>query len=315
MFVHSISHYIPTKVLDNSYFSELTGIDTDELFKKSGIRERRVANEGENTNTMALEAVKTAMDKSPFSASEIDLIVGGTYSPYDTVGTLAHIIQEHYKIDKAKVLSVSSACSTFINAMEIVEGYFAMNKASKAIVVVSEHNSAYYDEKNPVSGHLWGDGAAALIISKNRVGENDMEVLDIYTEGLGHIGRGPEGVYLRPKQGGIQMPDGRNVFIHASKYMSQITQNILQKNGYTIDDLSFLVPHQANLRIIDTVAFLLDLKPEQTLINITELGNTGCASSAIALSQNTEKYFPGNLMVATVFGGGYSCGAMLLKKL
>ncbi|MBN2682470.1 MAG: ketoacyl-ACP synthase III [Bacteroidales bacterium] len=315
MFVHSISHYIPTKVLDNAYFSELTGLSNEELFKKSGIITRRVVNEGENTNTMALEAVANAFEKSPIPANEINLIVGGTYSPYDTVGTLAHIVQEKYKIDKAKVVSVSSACSTFINAMELVQGYFAMNKASKAIVVVSEHNSAYYNEKNPISGHLWGDGAAALIVSKNRISENDLQVIDIYTEGLGHIGKGPEGVYLRPFDGGIQMPDGRNVFIHASKYMSQITKDILEKNGYSLNDLTFLVPHQANIRIIETVANILELKREQTLINITELGNTGCASSAIALSQNTEKYKSGNIMVATVFGGGYSCGAMLLKKI
>jgi len=315
MIINAVAHYFPSKVLDNKYFSELNGLSTEDIYSKSGIIERRVATDGENTNTMAIEAVERALPKLPFHITEVDLIIGGTYSPFDTVGTLAHAVQKKYSIENAIVTSVSSACSTFINAVEIAEGYFATGKASKALIVVSEHNSAYNDESNPISGHLWGDGAAAVFISKEKHSETDIEILDIYTRGLAHVGKGPDGVYNRPFNGKIQMPDGRNVFINAGKYMSQCTSDILKQNGYTIDDLKFLVPHQANIRIIESVAFLLEMDSSKVLVNLDKLGNTGCASSAIALSENIDLYQKDDIIVVIVFGGGYSCGAMLLKKL
>jgi 3-oxoacyl-[acyl-carrier-protein] synthase-3 len=252
--------------------------------------------------------------KIPFDINEIDLIVGATYSPHDTVATLAHQIQHHFQIKNAKVVSVSTACSSFVNAMEIVEGYFAMNKATKAIVIVSEHNTIYNDESNVYSGFLWGDGAAAMTVTKERISESDVEVVEIETRGYAHFAKAMHAVNLRPLEDRIQMGDGKDVFINASKLMSQNTSDILDRNGYTIEDLTFLIPHQANIRIIKKVGELLGLFNGHVITNIEYLGNTGSASSAIALSQTWEKLKKGSLAVVTVFGGGYSSGCMLLKK-
>ena len=110
------------------------------------------------------------------------------------------------------------------------------------------------------------------------------------------------------------MPDGKNVFINAIKYMAEIPKEILKKNNLTIDDLNYFIPHQANKRIIDNIAKQLNLKENQVFINIDTLGNTGCASSAIALSQNFDKFKKGENVVLSVFGGGYSAGGILLRK-
>jgi 3-oxoacyl-[acyl-carrier-protein] synthase III len=202
MYINVASYYLPETTIPNEYYTRLAGLTDEWIFKRSGIRMRTKANLDENTNTMSIEAVKPAIERLPYPIKEVDLIVGATYTPYDTIGTLAHAVQGYFEIPRARVVSVSSACSSFINAVEIVEGYFSTNKSEKAIVIAAEHNSAYSDDEDTQSGHLWGDGAGAVFLSKERVSEEDIEILDINTTGLAHIGRGLEGVYLRPNHGG-----------------------------------------------------------------------------------------------------------------
>ncbi len=313
MFINSLNHYIPELRISNSYFENINGLTEDWILQRTGIKTRSWAGQGENTNTMGIKACESAAEHLPYPISEVDLIVGGTYTPFDTVGTLAHSVQRHFKISGAKVFTMSSACSSFVNALEIAEGYFAMGKASKALIVASEHNTAYHNPSDSVAGHLWGDGAAAVFVSKERISENDMEIADIITYGHAEEGQGPEGVMLHPWDGGIKMPFGKDVFIHAVKHMRLRVEELLERNGYTLNDISFLIPHQANTRIMDNVAENLGVPKEKVFVNISELGNTGCPSSAIALSQNLDRIKKGDILALTVFGGGYSSGALLLK--
>jgi 3-oxoacyl-[acyl-carrier-protein] synthase-3 len=315
MIINLISDYIPETVIPNDYFFENYGITNEEIIAKSGIKQRRRTQPNENTNSMAIEAVKKAFFELPFPLNEIDLIIGATYTPYDTVGTLAHAVQNQFNIANAKCFTVDSACSSFVNALEIVECYFANNKASKALIIVSENNSAYNDDSDKNSGFLWGDGAAVVVLSNERHSDEDIEVIDINTTGLGNIGKSIEGVYLRPGNGGIKMPFGKDVFQYACTYMIQETEQILHKNDIPISQLNYLIPHQANKRITDYVAEKLKLKPSQLLTNIEYLGNTGSASTPIVLSQNWDRFKQNDTIVISVFGGGYSSGAVLLKKL
>ncbi len=286
----------------------------DWIFKRSGIRTRTKAAAHENTNTMSIEAVNSILDRLPFPVTDIDLIVGATYTPYDTVATLAHAVQRSFNIAGARAVSISSACSTFINAVEIVEGYFATRKARRALIVASEHNSAYSAEEDEQSGYLWGDGAGVVSISQERLSDEDIQVLDLNTTGLGHIGKGTEGVYLRPRNGGLQMPFGRDVFNYACKYIVSEVKEILGKNNFALEDICHLIPHQANSRIIHNITQSLGLRNGELIMNIEEIGNTGCASTVIALSQNWERFGKDELIAVAVFGGGYSSGAMLLKR-
>lgn len=313
MFLTSISHYVPSGRVPNSYFEAVNGLTDEWIETRTGIKTRSKAAEGENTHTMAVQAVRNLAPNSSFPLSEIDLIVGATYSPYDTVATLGHVVQNEINVDHIPVVTISSACSSFLNAVEIVQGYFAMGKASKALVIVSEHNTQYANESDPMAGHLWGDGAAALIFTKERTTESDLTVVDLETGGAATIGKGIEGVNLKPQDGGIIMEHGRDVFIHACDYMARISKNLLEKHDYTLEDLTYFVPHQANLRISKNVAGKLDLPMERVLSNIQEYGNTGCAGCAIALSQNRSKVKSGDVLAVSVFGGGYSYGAMILE--
>ncbi len=314
MYIVQVSSYIPETKVTNAHFSELNGLTDEWILSRTGIEERRKVGPDENTNTMAVEAIKLGLAGLPFRPEEIDLIVGATYTPYDMIHTLAHAAQHFLDLSEIPVVSLSSACSSFVNAMELVQGYFAMEKAQKALVVLSDNNTAYSDERDKVGGHLWGDGASAIFVSKEKMGKQNLAVIDILTGGAGNVGKAPEGVVLRPSAEGFVMKHGRDVFQNACHYMAKVTLDILARNNLRIEDLSYFAPHQANLRITRNVAQNLGLSEEQALSNIQYLGNTGCAGSSIALYENLDRFQVGDLIAVTVFGGGYSYGAMLLEK-
>lgn len=315
MFIAHISGYIPEKIVPNSHFTQINGLTDEWILARTGIESRRKAAESENTNSIAVQALKNGLDNLPFAKENIDLIIGATYTPYDTIHTLAHALQNELNISDIPTFSVSSACSSFVNSMEIVQGYFAMKKSKKALVVVADHNTAYSDEKDTIGGHLWGDGAAAVFISDTQISDKDFKVIDIITAGAGNIGKATDAVFLRPINEGFVMKHGKDVFLNACQYMSKVTLDILERNNMTINDLSYFIPHQANLRITKNVAQNLGLDESKALSNIQYLGNTGCAGCAIALFENINKYKKGDIIVVTVFGGGYSYGAMLLEKM
>jgi 3-oxoacyl-[acyl-carrier-protein] synthase-3 len=313
MYINATGYYVPEERVHNDYFLDVNGLTSEWIEKRTGIITRSKAGLDENINTMSIEALQNALGKLPYDIKDVDLIISASYSPYDTVATAAHQAQRIYKIEQAKAFYISSACSSFLNALEIVEGYFAMNKASKALILSADKNTAYSNVSDPQSGHLWGDAAAAFFISKEKVCEADREVLDIYTEGLGNAGKGTDAVMLRPRNGGLMMPEGRDIFAQACIYMSKNVLLLLEKNGYTLEQLSYFICHQANMRILNNIAKQLALPKERFLHNIEKYGNTGSVSSALVYVRNETKFRKGDLIAISVFGGGYSAGACLIK--
>lgn len=314
MFLHQVGHYLPEQVVDNEHFTKLNGLSDEWIVQRTGIQLRRKAASAENSHTMGVEAVKALTDNIQVDIKEVDLIVGATYTAYDTIVTLGHAVQHYLEIPNIPVVTISSACSSLLNAVEIVEGYFALNKATKALVIASEHNTGYYNETDTVSGHLWGDGAAALLITKERLYEGDMEIKALLTGGAATSGKAIEAVVLRPNERGVIMPFGRDVFINACTYMPKASIEVLERCGLTIEDVSYVLPHQANLRISVNVMNTLGLPEDKLISNIQYLGNTGCAGCAIGLSEHWNRFQKGDRIIITVFGGGYSYGAMLLEK-
>ena len=312
MYINSMGHYIPSARVTNDYFEKVNGLTPEWILQRTGIQSRSKAQADENCDTMALQAVEDALKNLPYDIKDVDLIVGAYYAVYDSVATAAHVVQQKYKISHAKAVYVSAACSSFINGLEVIEGYFASGKAKRALLVCSEHNTYYSNEKDPKSGHLWGDAAVAFFVSKERESDNDIEILDIFTEGLGDVGKGPEGVKLRPGEDGISMPDGRDVFINACRYMIYSLNNSLEHTKLKIDDIKKLICHQANKRIVAQVAHQLNKPLDDFLNNIETLGNTGSASAALVLSQNKEDFKKGDIVALMVFGGGYSCGCFIV---
>lgn len=313
MYINSISHYIPAERVPNSYFKDINGLDDEWITKRTGIKSRSKCAADESQNSMAFAAIDSMLQADAKALEGVDLIIAPSYAICDTVATVAHEVQRRYGISGAKAMALTSACSSLINGLEVAECFFLAGKASKALIVDSEMNTYYSNPTDPTSGHLWGDGAVALTVSADRNADTDIEVTQIYTCGLGDIGKGPDGVQLKPREGGIVMGFGRDVFVNACKYMVEGIDEVLRPDSLAYSDLRYVICHQANKRIVSNIARQMGLDDDRFANNIEELGNTGSASVGIVLSQYRDRLSKGDIVALTVFGGGYSCGAALLK--
>jgi len=228
MFINAIGYNIPETRIPNNYFTEVNGLTSDWIAQRTGILSRSRASDKETMEYMCGEAVKNALPSLPYDIKEVDLIIFASYTPSDTIATVGHVIQQDYKIEGAKVFHISSACSSAINAMEIIKAFFQSEMAGKALMICADRNSTYSDDTDCISGHLWGDGATAYFFSNQPFTSAEPQILDIMTQGLGHIGQGTKGVFLNPKKGGLQMPYGKDVFMYACTYITRNTKDILE---------------------------------------------------------------------------------------
>jgi 3-oxoacyl-[acyl-carrier-protein] synthase III len=313
MYIHAAAYFVPEMEVDNLYFEKKNGLSSEWIVERTGIYTRRRASENENTQTMGIEAFHRLKSKLAFDPAEFDLIVCATYTPFDTIFTMAHALQREIGVEDIPVLTIDTACSSLLNAFEVVEGYFAMGKSSTALVVAADHNTCYSDDMDQVSGHLWGDGAVAFALTKEKIMATDPCIRYVCTAGAATAGKASEGVLLRPGNGGLFMPNGRDVFLHACTYMSQVSRKVLEKNQLTMQDIAWFIPHQANLRITKNVAEQLQVPMEKCISNIQVYGNTGCAGSGIAYAAHQHQFAPSERVLMAVFGGGYSYGACLIE--
>lgn len=314
MFILGSGEFVPARVVDNAYFSQATGRPADWFVQRTGIQERRRAVGDEDLHSMGIAAVESLLTRKDLSLQGVDLIVAASYTPIDTIGTFAHVLQRHFDLRGARAIYLSTACSSFMDAVDLTAAYFQSGRARKTLIVAAEHNSAFARDEDERSGHLWGDGAAAVLLSKDAQGA-EFEVIDVRTRGLAECGQGPLAISLNPRAGELVMPYGKEVFARACQEIAAASREVLAANGLGVDDVRLFVPHQANKRIIDHVAGSLKLPPERVAITIDELGNTGCASVAITLHRFGGTVAPGEYVVLATFGGGYSVGAALLRRL
>ena len=312
MFIVRTSEYLPQRIVDNDYFAALLDKSPDWFVERTGIRQRRRAAPDENVNTLAVAAVASLLEQGA-SLADVDLIIAASYTPLDTIGTVAHVVQRKFDLKGAKAIYLSTACSSFMDALDIAAMYFKAGAVRKALIVAAEHNSAYSRDEDVTSGHLWGDGAAAVLLSAQGSGSR-FEVVQVETKGLADQGRGPEAVSLNATSG-LTMPHGREVFARACQEMTAAVRGILARNDLSTDSVRLVVPHQANKRIIDHVAEELGLPADRIAVTIDSLGNTGCASVAISLHRSGTQLAAGELAVLVTFGGGYSVGAALLRRM
>lgn len=314
LYLAALADYVPEGRVDNAYFARLSGHEPQWFERRTGVQSRSRAAPGENTNTMAVEAVSRLAATNGAQLAEVGLVIGATYTPWDTIGTLAHTVQRRFELQNARAMLLSSACSSFIDALEVATAYLELGRARSALLVAAEHNSLYASDEDPTSGHLWGDGAAAALVTRERPADGPaLRILETTAAGLGCVGTGPEAVRLEPRGAGLVMPHGKDVFHHACYGMEQTARALLGRRGLQPQDLRLFVAHQANRRIIDHVGQHLELQPEQVATTLEELGNTGCASAPITLSRNLHRLRPGDHALLVVFGGGYSAGGVLLR--
>ncbi len=264
---------------------------------------------------MGVAAVRHLLAERSDALKGVDLIIGASYTPDDTLSTLPFHVQRDFGIADARVYFLSTACSSFISALEIARIMLLAGEATKALIIVSEHNSFYSDDADRFSGHLWGDGAAAVVVSRD-----DADALFsleyVSSRGVACAGKGPEAISLRPSLGarGLVMAEGRDVFARACEHLVEEIRNAVARLKLHVSNIDWLVPHQANLRILSNVAKTLNLAMERCVVTVDRIGNTGCASIPISIAHALPQMRTNDLIAAAAFGGGYSCGAAILRK-
>jgi 3-oxoacyl-[acyl-carrier-protein] synthase-3 len=314
LYILDTASYLPEMVVDNHHLSQLTGREPEYFLRRTGIHQRRRVPRGENTNTLAVSAARALQLEHRDWMSEIDLIIGCSYTSWDLIGTVAHAVQRECALHKARAFTLSSACSSVVNALEVAAAFFDSGRSRRALIVAADHNSLYSDDADQQSGHLWGDGAAAILLASDADSSMRYQLLDVWSAGLGHVGLGPAGVALTPRGQGLVMPNGKDVFKHACQEMETAARTLMTRQGLQASDIRLLVPHQANQRIMDHVASQLGMSADQVASTIAQFGNTGCASSVITLVAHQSRLAAGDLALLVAFGGGYSSGAALLKQ-
>ena len=311
-------HYLPERVVTNEELS--TRLDTSDewIRSRSGIRSRRIAAEGETTADLAVAACHAALASAGMEAGEIDLLVLATTTPDRTFPATATRVQSMLGIRHGCAFDLQAVCSGFLYALATVDGFLRCGNAKNALVVGAETFSRILDWEDRSTAVLFGDGAGALVLQA-REAEDGPDAPGILATRLRSDGDLDGILYV---DGGVATGDvgrvrmqGRELFRHAVRNLAEIAREVLDDAGVGIEEVRWMVPHQANLRIIEKTAAMLGLPPERLVVTIAEHGNTSAASVPLALSAAVAdgRVQRGDLILTEAIGGGLTWGAALLR--
>jgi 3-oxoacyl-[acyl-carrier-protein] synthase III len=316
---------IPPKVMTNRDFASI-GIETSDewIVERTGIKERHIAQAGESTCTMAASAARTAMTRAGVQPGELDAIVLSTATPDRLLPSTAVDLQAELGASRAAAFDLSAACSGWLYGMTVAEGMISSGVIETALVVGSEKMSAIIDWQDRSTCVLFGDGAGAVVLQRNRSKERT-GILSTFLRSDGTLAN----LLYRP-EGGASVPfsesvladrthfvkmAGREVFKHAVRSMSEAADRALDGAKLTGNDVDLLIPHQANIRIIEATAKHANISMDKVYVNVDRYGNTSSASIPIALDEVIEKKIvgPGSTVMMVAFGAGFTWASMIVR--
>jgi 3-oxoacyl-[acyl-carrier-protein] synthase-3 len=319
--ITGIHAWVPEYRLTNQELSRMVDTSDEWIMQRVGIKERHIL-KGENQGTSVLGemAVKGLLEKTNTSPEEIDLLICATITPDMAFPATANIISDKVGIKNAFSFDIGAACSGFLFSLQTGVSYIETGKYKKVIVVGADKMSSIVDYTDRTTCPLFGDGAGAVLLEPTT---DDVGIIDhiFHTDGSG-------GKFLYLKAGGSAKPasfetieakehfiyqEGQSVFKFAVVNMADVAAEIMEKNNLKSDDIAWLVPHQANLRIIDATGRRMGLSPEKIMINIQNYGNTTAATIPLCLWEYESRLKKGDKIILAAFGGGFTWGAVYLK--
>lgn len=321
--ITAVGHYAPEKRLTNKDLEQMVETNDEWITTRTGIKERRILEDGKGASYMALRAAQSVLAQRGITPDEIDLIIVATVTPDMMVPMTAGIVQEGLKASNCWGYDINGACSGFLCALSTAAQFIETGRQKKILVIGVDKMSAIVDYQDRNTCILFGDAAGAVLVEPT---ESDELGIDDY---IMHVdGSGVE--YLFMKAGGSLYPatrdtvdkrehylyqDGKPVFKFAVTGMTDVAKRLMERNGLTGKDIKLLVPHQANLRIIDAVSSRLGLTPDQVVINIHNYGNTTAATIPLAMSEayQDNRLKKGDWVMTTAFGAGFIWGGLLLR--
>lgn len=318
--ITGIGYYTPPDILSNADLEKMVETNDEWIVSRTGIKERRILKgEGKATSFMGAEAVKQLLEKTGTDPKSIDLIICGTVTADMIFPDTANQIALKAGCSNAFGFDINAACSGFLYSINTGAQFIETGKYKKVIIVGADMMSSIVDYEDRSTCILFGDAAGAVLLEPNEEG------LGIQDSILRADGIGVE--YLNMKAGGSLIPashesvdaklhyayqEGRTVFKHAVKGMVSSTKDLLKQNNISPDQIDWIVPHQANLRILESVANMMDFPIEKVLINIAKYGNTTSATIPLCMGENEKRFKKGDKVVLTAFGGGFTWGSTLL---
>jgi 3-oxoacyl-[acyl-carrier-protein] synthase-3 len=310
--------YLPERVLTNHELAARLETSDDWIRQRTGIGERRIAAEGELTSDLAVAAARRALQRAGMSGSDLDLIVLATATPDHTFPATATRVQAQLGMKRGAAFDIQAVCSGFIFALAMADNVLRLGQARTALVIGAETFSRILDWDDRGTCVLFGDGAGALVLNAAAdTGPGGRGVLSTHLHsdgsqyGILYVDGGPS---TTGTTGHLRM-EGREVFRQAVQHLSEAVEEALAANGLTGADIDWLVPHQANLRIIDAIGKRLQLKPGHTVVTIERHANTSAASIPLALDEAVAdgRIQPGHLVLMEALGGGLTWGASLVR--
>ena len=314
--------YLPEKVLTNFDLEKMVDTTDEWIQSRTGIKERRLVKKGEATSDMAANITNQLLKKSGKSPEDIDVIIIATCTPDMLVVSTAALVQEKIGAKNAWGFDLSGACTGFIYALETGSKLVESNQYKNVMVIGVDTMSSIINYTDRNTCVIFGDGGGGVLLEPTN---EEIGVLDslLYLDGSGsNYLNVPAGGSLNPasedtvsKNQHFVFQDGKKVFKFAVKKMADVSSEILEKNGYTGEDLKLFIPHQANKRIIDASRERCNLSEEQVMINIQNYGNTTAGTIPIALDEAVyeERIENGDLVLLAAFGGGFTWGSMLIR--
>ncbi|MHB8579598.1 MAG: beta-ketoacyl-ACP synthase III [Ignavibacteriaceae bacterium] len=319
--ITGVGMYVPDKILDNAFFEKIVNTNDEWIRTRTGIRERRILENGA-TSDLATRAAEDLLKSMNMSADEIDVIIIATVTPDMFFPATACLVQNNIGAKNAWGFDLSAACSGFLFAFQTGCSLVESGRYKKVMVIGADKMSSITDYTDRNNCILFGDGAAALLLEPSE--DNNLGMQDSL---LKIDGSGKDALYMLGG-GSLNPPthdtvdkkmhyifqDGKAVFKVAVKGMADISYEIMQKNNLTSDDISYLVPHQANLRIIDATAERMGISKDKVMINIDRYGNTTAATIPLCLVEyyRNGKIKKGDKLILSAFGAGYTWGAIYL---
>ncbi len=319
--ITAVGGYVPEYILNNEELSRMVDTSDEWIMTRVGIRERHILKgEGLGTSDLGAGAVRNLFEKTGTKPEEIDLVVCATVTPDHPFPATANIIADKVGVRNAHGFDLNGACSGFLYALDTAAKFIESGNKKKILVVGADKMSSIVDYTDRTTCVLFGDAGAAVLVEPT---EEDWGLKDsiLHSDGFGRK-------YLHMKAGGSVNPashetidnkmhyifqDGKHVFKHAVSNMADVSVEIMERNNLTSDDLAWLVPHQANLRIIDATAQRMNLDPKKVMINIDRYGNTTAATIPLCLWEWEKQLKKGDNIILAAFGAGFTWGSIYLK--
>ena len=322
--IAGVGSYAPARVLTNQELSKMVDTSDEWIVTRSGIRERRIAAPDEACSDLAVKAATNALLDANIKASDIDLLIVATASPDTPLPSTACYVQHKLGIPgHATCFDISAACSGFLYALEIAYGQLQTNRYKRALIIGAEKLSTVTDWTDRTTCVLFGDGSGAAVLTKS-----DQPGVGILGTDLGADGEFADNLYI--PAGGSKRPadaksvaehahcirmNGREVFKSAVRVMETVAKEMMEQHQLTPDQIDLVIPHQANIRIIEALASNLKVPMERVYVNLDRYGNTSAASIplALAVARADGRIGKGDLVLLEAMGGGFTWGAVLIR--